>query len=101
MPSILNEDQKKVIHEHYTADKDKSTRNYTLPFSEQWSYREDTTLRTYAMNLSLMNRISENIWKMSFLALREERHPMLKGMLMRVRCQTETLGYGDAQMMLL
>ena len=53
------------------------------------------------INLSLMNRISENIWKMSFLALREERHPMLKGMLMRVRCQTETLGYGDAQMMLL
>lgn len=50
VPSILNEDQKKVIHEHYTADKDKSTRNYTLPFSEQWSYREDTTLRTYAKN---------------------------------------------------
>lgn len=44
----LNDDQKKVVHEHYTADKDRSIRNYTLPFSEKWSYREDTTLRTFA-----------------------------------------------------
>ncbi|KAH0795161.1 Pre-mRNA-splicing ATP-dependent RNA helicase PRP28 [Histomonas meleagridis] len=46
--ATLSRDEKKVVHERYTGEKERNIRSFTAPFSEDWSFKEDTTLKDYS-----------------------------------------------------